>query len=44
MDILNEIRSPQVIIVSHERELESFADHIFRVERVHGVSKVIHLS
>jgi len=29
---------------SKPRELESFADHIFRVEKVHGVSKVIHLS
>jgi len=43
-DILNEIQSPQIIIVSHERELESFADHIFRVERLQGVSRVFPLA
>lgn len=40
-EILDEINSPQVIIVSHERELESFADHVFRIEKVNGVSKII---
>ena len=39
-DILNEIKSPQTIIVSHERELESFADQIFKVEKVQGNSKI----
>ncbi|MBC7091611.1 MAG: SMC family ATPase [Nitrososphaeria archaeon] len=39
-DILNEIKCPQVIIVSHERELESFADHVLRVEKTQGVSKI----
>jgi exonuclease SbcC len=39
-EILDEIRCPQVIIVSHERELESFADQVFRVEKRGGVSEV----
>jgi exonuclease SbcC len=39
-EILNEIRCPQVIIVSHEKELESFADQVFRVEKKGGVSEV----
>ncbi|MCE7699569.1 MAG: SMC family ATPase, partial [Methanobacterium paludis] len=39
-DILNELNCPQIILVSHERELESFADNIFRVEKVDGISKV----
>jgi exonuclease SbcC len=39
-EILDEIANPQVIIVSHERELESFADQIYRVEKVHGESKI----
>ena len=39
-DILNELDCPQIILVSHERELESFADNIFRVEKVDGISKV----
>lgn len=40
-DILNELNCPQIILVSHERELESFADNIFRVEKVDGTSQVI---
>jgi DNA repair protein SbcC/Rad50 len=39
-DILIELECPQVIIVSHEQELESFADQIFRVSKEHGVSTI----
>jgi DNA repair protein SbcC/Rad50 len=39
-EILDEIANPQVIIVSHERELESFADQIYRVVKVQGESKI----
>jgi exonuclease SbcC len=39
-DILNELKYPQIIIVSHERELESFADNIFKIEKADGVSNV----
>lgn len=39
-EILDEVDCPQVIIVSHEKELESFADQIFRVTKSHGESKV----
>ena len=39
-DVLAELKCPQVILVSHERELEAFADHIYRVERSDGVSTV----
>jgi DNA repair protein SbcC/Rad50 len=38
--LLEELDSRQVIMVSHEKELESMADHIFRVEKVNGVSRV----
>lgn len=40
-DILNELKCPQVILVSHERELESFADHIYRIVKTNGISQVI---
>ncbi|MGP8057903.1 MAG: hypothetical protein ACLP9K_09920 [Nitrososphaerales archaeon] len=40
-DVLTELNCPQVILVSHERELEAFADHVYRVEKTNGVSKVI---
>lgn len=38
-EILNELDCPQIIIVSHEKELESFADHVFSVEKVDGYSR-----
>jgi exonuclease SbcC len=38
--LLDELASRQVIMVSHERELESMADHIFWVKKVNGASKV----
>ncbi|NWG08819.1 MAG: SMC family ATPase [Nitrososphaerales archaeon] len=40
-DILDELGCPQVIIVSHEKELESFADQIFRVEKDNGISRIV---
>jgi exonuclease SbcC len=39
-EILNELNCPQIIIVSHERELGSFADNVFRVEKIDGNSSV----
>lgn len=39
-DVLTELNCPQVILVSHERELEAFADHVYRVERTNGASRV----
>jgi exonuclease SbcC len=39
-DILEEVACPQVIIVSHEKELESFANQIFRVSKEQGVSTI----
>lgn len=43
-DILNELDYPQIIIVSHERELESFANNIFQIEKVDGISHVTHVN
>ncbi len=39
-DLLGELNSKQVILVSHEKELESMADHILRVTKANGTSKV----
>jgi len=39
-EILEEVACPQVIIVSHEKELESFANQIFRVSKEQGVSTI----
>jgi len=39
-EILDELKCPQVIMVSHEKELESFADQVLRVEKKDGVSQI----
>ena len=39
-EVLDEVGCPQVIVVSHDKELESFADQIFRVEKSGDESKV----
>jgi exonuclease SbcC len=41
-EVLRELNCPQVILVSHETELEGFADHVVRVENSNGTS-VVHL-
>ena len=43
-DLLRELNLIQAIIVSHERELEGAADHIFRVQKEDGKSKVLPVS
>lgn len=39
-EVLDDVGCPQVIIVSHDKELESFADQIFRVEKAGSESAV----
>ena len=39
-EILDEIKNPQVILVSHETELESFADQVIRVSKANGESRI----
>jgi DNA repair protein SbcC/Rad50 len=39
-DLLEELDAKQVILVSHEKELESMAEHIFRVTKSNGTSRV----
>jgi exonuclease SbcC len=41
-DILNELGCDQVILVSHEAELESVADSIYKVTKEGNISTVIH--
>jgi len=43
-DTLEELKCRQVILVSHESELEGMADHIFGVEKINGVSRVVSAS
>lgn len=39
-EILDQLQCPQVIMVSHERELESFADHVISIEKKDGESQI----
>jgi exonuclease SbcC len=39
-EILDELKCQQVIMVSHERELEGFADQVMRVEKKDGNSQI----
>ncbi|HVB12419.1 MAG TPA: hypothetical protein VNE86_04745, partial [Nitrososphaerales archaeon] len=39
-EILDELQCPQIILVSHEKELESFADQIYRVSKTDGLSTI----
>lgn len=43
-DILKSIDSNQIIMVSHERELEDYAEHRFRVIKTDGVSTIERLT
>ncbi len=40
-EVLNQLGLRQVIIVSHEQKMESFVEHVLRVEKEGGVSKVM---
>ncbi|MHB8395612.1 MAG: AAA family ATPase [Thermoplasmataceae archaeon] len=40
-EILRELGLRQILIVSHEAQVESFADHIIRVEKEDGVSRIV---
>jgi exonuclease SbcC len=39
-EILGELKCPQVVMVSHERELEGFSDHVFKIEKIDGNSQI----
>ena len=38
--LLDELRSEQVVLVSHERELETYVDRVFLVSKESGTSKI----
>ena len=40
-EVLNELSTHQTIIVSHESKIESFVDHVIRIEKHEHVSKVV---
>ena len=42
--ILTELKSEQIILVSHERELEGYAQNIFQITKGNGISKITKLN
>ena len=38
--VLDELQSSQIIMVSHEKELESFVSSIYRITKENGISNV----
>ncbi len=40
-DVLSQLQLPQVIIVSHEERIESFVQHVIRVQKEQHVSKMV---
>ena len=39
--VLDELDIGQIIMVSHESEIESFVDHVIRIEKKDNVSRVV---
>ena len=39
-EVLDELKSEQIILVSHEKELEAYVDNIFQISKQDGMSKV----
>ncbi|MCH8915954.1 MAG: SMC family ATPase [Thaumarchaeota archaeon] len=43
-EVLDELKSQQIILVSHEKELEAYVDNIFQISKEDGVSKISRLN
>lgn len=40
-DVLDELEMRQIILVSHEAKMESFVEHVLRVEKIGHVSRIV---
>jgi len=43
-ELLDELKSEQIVLVSHEKELETYVDNIFHVSRENGISKIFKMN
>jgi len=43
-ELLDELKSEQIVLVSHEKELETYVDNIFQISKENGLSKIIRLN
>ncbi len=39
-EVLDELKSEQIVLVSHEKELETYVDNIFQISKQDGISKI----
>ena len=39
-ELLDELKSEQIVLVSHEKELETYVDNIFQISKDNGLSKI----
>ena len=39
-ELLDELKSEQIILVSHEKELETYVDNIFQISKESGIYKI----
>ena len=39
-ELLDELKSEQIVLVSHEKELETYVDNIFQISKENGISKI----
>ena len=39
-ELLDELKSQQIVLVSHEKELETYVDNIFHISKQDGISKI----
>jgi len=43
-ELLDELKSEQIVLVSHEKELETYVDNIFQISKENGLSKIMRLN
>jgi len=43
-EVLDELKSEQIILVSHEKELETYVDNIFQISKQDGISKIARMN
>ena len=43
-ELFDELKSEQIVLVSHEKELETYVDNIFQISKQDGISKISRLN
>ncbi|MCV0366337.1 MAG: SMC family ATPase [Nitrosopumilus sp.] len=43
-ELLDELKSEQIVLVSHEKELEGYVDNIFQISKSNGISKIVRMN